>query len=86
MKSAESGTVLGLSMVLTAIVKSLPQEVAHQVARELRASSLDARARDETEATPKAEADARNSITRMYLDGLNQVIDGSVLLVGGGKK
>ena len=86
MKDEESGTVIGLSMVLTAIVKSLPKEVAAQAARELRTARLGAKANDEADGTSVIAAQTRDQLTELYLDGLKQVADGSALLVGGKKE
>lgn len=85
MKDEESGTVIGLSMVLTAIVKALPPDVAAQAARELRSASLGAKANDKADGTSPLVAQTRDQLTRLYLDGLKEVADGSVLLVGGKK-
>lgn len=67
-------------------MKALPQDVASQAARELRASYLDARSQDAVMGTAIETAESRDRLIGIYLEGLKQVADGSVLLVGGGKK
>lgn len=83
MAHEESGVVVAMSMVLTAIVKALPPDVAKQAARELRAARLDARSRAKEDGAPAETAQACDKLAGMYLDALKQVAAGSAQLVGG---
>ncbi|KGH27288.1 MULTISPECIES: hypothetical protein [Comamonas] len=86
MTQEESGAFAALSMILTAVVKVLPPETAHQVARELRAAQLDAKHQDGPDRTDPAFRLGRDHLVNAYRELLNNVAEGNVYLVGGGKK
>ncbi|MEX8194149.1 hypothetical protein [Comamonas guangdongensis] len=86
MTQEETGALTALSMVVTAIVKALPPNVAHQVWRELRAAQLDAKHQDGLCGADPDFVQSRNFLANTYRDLLKAVADGNVYLVGGGKK
>jgi hypothetical protein len=85
MTQEESGAFAALSMILTAVVKALPRETAHQAARScaLHSWMLSIRT-DLIERIPSSGG--RDHLVNAYRELLNNVAEGNVYLVGGGKK
>ncbi|MEN2388556.1 hypothetical protein [Comamonas sp. A7-5] len=86
MTQEESGAFAALSMILAAVVKVLPPETAHKVARELRAAQLDAKHQDGPDRTDPAFRLGRDHLVNAYRELLNSVSEGTVYLVSGGNK
>lgn len=86
MTQEESGAFAALSMILAAVVKVLPPETAHKVARELRAAQLDAKHQDGPDRTDPAFRLGRDHLVNAYRELLNSVSEGTVYLVSSGNK
>lgn len=86
MTQEETGAFAALSMILTAVVKALPPETAHQVARELRAAQLDSKHQDGPGRTDPEFRHSRDHLVNAYRTLLKNVAEGNIYLVGGGKE
>ncbi len=76
MHDDQAGVMMALSMVLTALVKNLPADVAAKALKDLRLIHRDARLQDGVNSTPVASVKSRDEVVKSYVYALKRVRGG----------